>query len=302
MTIKVCLCRGNDITSSYKGWKIDTFEMDKKETKKEEKEIVLKKNEEEEKENMALNKFAQGIFLLTKTLEKSEIELLQNHIEISNIKIYDRNEKLNIDYVQKVIEWLKETNFNVVHLLTRSMYKQSQRSIVASMQSLQDQCVLVSPCVCTIRPPAPVDFPCQMVIAVGIQVNKDDETTETTKITVHEDDEEHIPLIRMNRDKWQSNPVKWQSCGSTLDFVCHHQYGEIELVNPWEASCFVTAITILILVKAYALGECNSHIELDFFSSSTHYIILQVFIIYIQLMKVHDNSEVYLFRLHHRDS
>ena len=274
MSIKVCLCRGNDKIGSYKGWKIST----RKETKKEKKEIVLKKNEEQEKENMALNKFAQGVFILTKTLERSEIETetLQNHIEISNIKIYDRNEKLNIDYVQKVIEWIKETDFNVVHLLTRSMYKQSQRSIVASTQSFQDQCVLISPCVSTIRPPAPADFPCQMAIAVGIQVNKDDETTETTKITVHEDGEEHIPLIRMNRDKWQS-------CGSTLDFVCNRQYGEIELVNPWEASYFVTAITVLIQVKAYALGECNSHIELDCFSSSTHYIILQVFIIYIQL-------------------
>ena len=249
MKIKVCLCRGNDIIISYKGWKIDTFEMDKKETKKENQEIVPKKDEKQEKEEvMTRNKFAQGIFLLTKTLEESESELLQNHIEISNIKIYDRNEKLNIDYVQKVIERLKETDLNVVHLLTRSMYKQSQRSIVASMQSLQNQSVLISPCVCTIRPPAPADFPCQMAIAVGIQVNKDEKNSEATEITVHEDDEEHIPLITMNRDKWQS-------CGSTLDFVCHRQYGDIKINNPWEASYFVTAITALVLVKAYALGE-----------------------------------------------
>ena len=267
MSIKVCLCCGNDKIGSYKGWKIRT----KKETKKEKKEIVLKKNEEQEMENMALNKFAQGVFILTKTLERSEIETetLQNHIEISNIKIYDRNEKLNIGYVQKVIEWLKETDFHVVHLLTRSIYKQSQRSIVASMRSLQNQSVLVSPCVCTIRPPAPVDFPCQMAIAVGIQKSKgegpleeitDEKTLE--EITVQEDGEEHIPLVKKNRD--------WQSCGSTLDFVCPRQYdGDITINNPWEASYYTTAITALILVKAYALGEYGLYSQKFHFATNT---------------------------------
>ena len=151
-------------------------------------------------------------------------------------------------------------NVHVVHVLTRSMFKKYKTPVAVSMQFLQDKCVLVSPCVCTKRPPAPADFPCQMAIAAGleqlhedktkgVQISKKNQLKEKEKQSKGEDIELR-PLITPR--KYQ---VKWQSYGSTLNFVCHRQYGDIKINNPWEASYFVTAITALILVKAYALSE-----------------------------------------------
>ena len=254
--VKICLCRGNEVSGSYEGWIIQSFD---------ESEHVQKPSVENKVE--ATNNFSRGFSILVKTLEKGRNDMLpdqielQNHVEIFDRKIYDRYEKLNINKVKNVVDWLKETDFHVVHVLTRSMFKKNKAPIVVSMQSLQGKCVLVSPCVCTKRPPAPADFPCQMAIAVGLEQPQEDETKQSVRISKKnrltgkekqskgEDIELH-PLI--TPIKYQ---VKWQSCGSTLDFVCHQQYGEIKINNPWEASYFVTAITALILVKAYALGE-----------------------------------------------
>ena len=238
MLIKVCLCRGNDEPGSYAGWKINTFHIDTNETK-----IESEKN--------VLNKFSQGFAVLVNTLQKSQIDALRDHIEICNTKIYDRNEKLDADNVEKVLEWLNKSHFHVIHILTRSMLKKSKGSIVVSMQSLQDQCVLVSPCVSTIRPPAPVDFPCDLSIAVGLEVTQEEDKKSVKGKQSKEKREEIIPLMNMDKKR-----VKWQSCGSALDFVCPYQFDDsFELNNPWEASYYTTAIITLVLVKAYALGE-----------------------------------------------
>ena len=203
---------------------------------------------------------------MAKTLNKSKINSLQNHIEIFQTKIYDKHKMMDSARVQSVIESFK--GYDIVHVMSRSMLEESKAPVVVSIQSVQNKCVLLSPCVSTKSPPAPVDFPCQMSIAVGLEQpqneNKQEEKAKQEKhrlsflkkirpkVTEEESNGEDIelsPLIPPSE-----NRVEWQSCGSALDFVCHHQYGEINITNPWEASYFVTAITALILVKAYALG------------------------------------------------
>ena len=237
----MCLCRGNDITGPCEPWNIRTFDKPHEERR-------IKS------ENVAKNKFSVGVSVLLKTLEKSGMKFLQNHLTIVNIKLYDSNESVNTESLQSVLNWCKE--YDVVHMVTRSMSPETRGPVVSSLHSLQDQCVLVSPCISTKRPPAPVDFPCQMSIAVGLEQPRDENKQEEnvplkgTKEETKGKDIELRPLIPPIK-----NRVKWQSCGSALDFVCHRQYGDIEINNPWEASYFVTAITALILVKAYVLGE-----------------------------------------------
>ena len=169
---------------------------------------------------------------------------------------------MNMVRTQEAVESFK--TFEVVHVLNRpTMFNKSEAPVVVSMKSVQDKCVLVSPCVCTRRPPAPVDFPCQIAIAVGITLHEPlfgDNFEERAKQDRYKENE-GLPSLHVHK-----NPanVDWQSCGSTLDFVCYRQYGDIEINNPWEASYFVTAITALILVKAYALGKyCKNSFKFE---------------------------------------
>ena len=124
------------------------------------------------------------------------------------------------------------------------------------------------PCVSTKQPPAPVDFPCQIPIAVGCQVPKAEdnleEKMEHAKQNILSSMNKNRPKDKEKQTKGDNielsplkvtSKVKFQSCGSALDFVCHHQYGGIIINNPWEASYYTTAIAALILIKAYALGQ-----------------------------------------------
>ena len=243
--IKICLCRGNDVTGTCGEWKIQTFDKPDLERK-----IGNQIIEE--------NKFSQGFSVLAKCLEtyRDKIEQhieLKDRVELYNIKIYDRYEKLDMVHIKNVTEWLKKSNFDVVHVLARSMLKKSKAPVVEAIQSLQDKCVLVSPCVATKRPPAPVNFPCQMSIAVGLEFPKDEDEEEIQA------ERQDIGLISMKKKRLDSQTknyrVDWQSCGSALDFVCARHSEGVEIRNPWEASYYTTAIVALILVKAYTLGE-----------------------------------------------
>ena len=145
---------------------------------------------------------SQSFEVLVKTLEKSKIMDIQNLIEIFKIKLYAKHEKLDVSHAVRVLEWIKEEKFDVVNMLTRSMFNKIKGPVVLSMLPLQKEHILVSPCVSTRRPPAPADFPCQMAIAVGLEVQQE-----------KENEKEYLSVTKENK-------VDWQSCGSTLDFVC----------------------------------------------------------------------------------
>ena len=186
---------------------------------------------------------------MAKTLNESKIEKLKDYIEIVNIKTYS-HDQIKIDHVQSVFERCKA--FDVAYVVTRSMLKKKKTPLIESMLSLHKQCIVISPCLSTKRPPAPVDFPCQMAIAVGIkkengEVGEDVEAE--GKKTKHDKSE------RKETEK-KARP-KWQSCGCALDFLCCHQNDEFQISDSWEAAYYTTAIAALVLVKAYALGELN---------------------------------------------
>ena len=245
MKIKICLCRGNDVTGSCGEWEIRTFDKLDVERK------IGNQTIEE-------NKFSQGFSVLAKCLEtyRNKIEQrieLKDRVELYNIKIYDRYEKLDIEHIKSVTEWLQNSNFDVVHVSARSMLRKSKAPVVEAIQSLQDKCVLVSPCVATKRPPAPVNFPCQMSIAVGLELPKDEDKEE---VQIEGQGIGLKPMKKKRLDSQSKNyRVDWQSCGSALDFVCASHSEGVEINNPWEASYYTTAIVALILVKAYTLGE-----------------------------------------------
>ena len=210
MKVKIGICGGH-YQIRYDGWNIKTFETTEQEIK-------------EEGQPMKQDKSKQKFVILVKTLEESGIDIgtLQLAIELFDINMYDSGEHLNIEHIDIALEQLK--HLDVAHILNRSMVTESKVPNISSMYSLQKLCVLVCPCVSTDRPPAPVDYPCHMAIAVGIE---DDKNTDT----------------------------HYQSCGSTLDFVCPSQTVIFGIKDPWEASYYVTAIAALVLIKAYALGR-----------------------------------------------
>ena len=233
--IRICLCRPYDHTENSDGWQVTRYEKPGQ---------ILRNAE---------NGYSQGVSILAKTLNKSKINEIQRFIDISNIKIYDHT-KIKIDHAQSVLEWCKE--FDVAFVVTRSMLKKTKTPLIISMLSLQKECTVISPCLSTKRPPAPVDFPCQMAIAVGSEETKsgrniveEDDITKGKKTIQDETKEqksEEIPLLSKNR-------VNWQSCGTTLDFLCKDE--DVQVTDPWLAAYYTTAIVALILVKAYALGE-----------------------------------------------
>ena len=108
------------------------------------------------------------------------------------------------------------------------------------MLSLQKECTVVTPCVSTKQPPAPVDFPCQMAKAVGIEAHKEDSSTDQ--------ETEERNLIALKPAPVKTDWVNWQSCGSALDFLCHGQYEDVKITDPWEASYYTTAIAALMLL------------------------------------------------------
>ena len=187
-----------------------------------------------------------GFSVLAKTLNRSTIPNLQNHIQIFNIKIYD-HEKINIDHAESVLKRCRE--FDVAYVVSRSMLKREKAPLVQLMLSLQKECTVICPCLSTKRPPAPVDFPCQMAIAVGIEAQKEDSSTD------QETEETSKEEIALKPAPVKTDWMKWQSCGSALDFLCHRQYKDVRIKDPWQASYYTTAIAALILVNAYALGE-----------------------------------------------
>ena len=238
-SIRICLCRALNlnVTRDHGGWTSTQIGTDGQKT-------VVSIDE------IKRSELSAGFLVFAKTLNQSKINNLQSYIEISHIKIYDQD-KINIEHANDVLKLCE--NFHVAYVVTRSMLNKSKEILVQSMLSLQDQCVFVCPCLSTKRPPAPVDFPCQMAIAVGCKVSEGDKNAEDKPA-------KDGNTTNDKADGTAKNKVDYQSCGSALDFVCHRQYGDIKINTPWEASYFVTAITALILVKAYALGECNSEL------------------------------------------
>ena len=205
--IRICLCRGTDISGKFPGWNIKTLD-DK----------TL--DERERGENAVKNRPSKQFSVLVRTLEKSSIVTdLQKIVEIFYIKLDEQDGNINAPKAINVLETIKDKRFDVVHMLT--MFNKTEEQVVDATKPLQRDCILLSPCVSRIHPPAPVDFPCQIAIAVGIKLPKEE---------------------------------NYQSCGSALDFVCPRQSNEIEIDNPWAASYHAAAVVILILIKAYALG------------------------------------------------
>ena len=230
VNIKICLGRGRHMTGPYKEWKTRTYD----DTDKVRNTTV---------ENKGKNNFSHGFSILIETLEQSDIdpETLKKHIDISDIKIFDKTQKLDIQQMSRVLEWLK--GFDVVHIQARFMSEETKEKIVISTHALRQTSVVLSPCAATRLPPAPVDFPGHMVISVGSEFSKDQENKDEDEFSV-ENNEDNIPLIGMNN---------FQSCGSALDFVCSDEL--LLKKDPWEASYYATAVAILVLLKAYALGK-----------------------------------------------
>ena len=222
MKVKIGICGGGHNQIRYNGWNIKTLETTEQE---------IKKEGQPTKQDKSKQKFV----ILVKTLQESKIDIgtLQFVIELFDINMYDSGEYLNIEHIDIALEQLK--HLDVAHILNRSMVTESKVPNISSMYSLQNLCVLVCPCVSTDRPPAPVDYPCHMAIAVGVE------------------DENYLENIQ---GKSPEKPrVNYQSCGSALDFVCPRQTYVIQVNDPWEASYYVTAIAALVLIKAYALGK-----------------------------------------------
>ena len=216
------------MTGPYKEWKTKSFDDIDQERKT-------------EIENKEQNNFSHGFSIVIDTLEKSDIDpkILRKHIDISDIKIFDKTQKLDIQQMDKVLKWLKK--FDVVHIQARFMLEETKEKIVISTHALKQESVVLSPCAATRLPPAPVDFPGHMAISVGSDVSKIDTDGEDV-----ENSSADIPLI-------EKREVKWQSCGSALDFVCSDKV--LSKMDPWEASYYATAVAALILIKAYTLGE-----------------------------------------------
>ena len=218
--VKIGICGGH-YQIRYKGWNIKPFETTEQEIEKEGQQTKQEKSK-------------QKFVILVKTLEESGIDIgiLQLAIELFDINMYDSGEHLNMEHIDTALKQLE--HLDVAHILNRSMVTESKVPNISSMYYLQKLCVLVCPCVSTDRPPAPVDYPCHMAIAVGIE------------------DEKYLENIQNSPQKPR---VNYQSCGSALDFVCPRQTDVIEIKDPWEASYYVTAIAALVLLKAYALGK-----------------------------------------------
>ena len=227
--VKICLCRGSETSGPYKGWNIQTYENFDHE---------IQINEKKSKTTVQ-NNFSSRFSVLVDTLERSRMDknILKEHIEIFDIKLHDKDPS----YMERVLEWLKQ--FDVVHILPGSLSKQAEESIYTAVHSLKQKTIIVSPCVATKQPPAPVDFPGHMVISVGCEKSKVENQT-----TVTDPDEETTLMTEMQN---------WQSCGSSLDFVCKgwKTLPAIEIKDPWEASYYAVGIAALVLVKAHAFGE-----------------------------------------------
>ena len=225
--ITICLCRANETSGPHKGWNIKSFELSDQEIRRTEK----------NSSNTAQNTFSSRFSVLVDTLERSRIEpkKLKEHIEISDINFSN----METTYMQKVLEWLNQ--FDVIHILPGSFSKEAEESIYNALHLLKKRCIIISPCVATRRPPAPVDFPGHMVISVGYDKKQPKPETNTG---------EEIPLMT-------EMELYWQSCGSALDFLCKGWtvLPALEIKDPWEASYYATGIAALVLVKAHALGK-----------------------------------------------
>ena len=230
--IKICLCRANKATGWHKEWKLKTVENLDQE--------IGSLVKESRPNTLLQNTFSTRVSILVDTLERSRIDkkVLQNHIEIFDIYLNNKNP----GYMEKVLEWLKQ--FDVVHILPGCLSKEAEESVYAATHSLKQKTIIVSPCLATKRPPAPVDFPGHMVISVGCDKSSiENENTETTN------DEEAVLMNRLE--------LHWQSCGSALDFLCKGWTVKParQIKDTWEASYYATGIAALVLVKAHALGE-----------------------------------------------
>ena len=187
------------------------------------------------------NKFSSRFSVLVDTLERSRIEpkKLKEHIEISDVNFCNKE----TSNVQKVLDMLNK--FDVIHILPGSFSKEAEESIYNALHLLKKRCIIISPCVATKRPPAPVDFPGHMVISVGC-----DKSIIKNRSEPEENTSEQIPLMA-------EMELYWQSCGSALDFLCKGWtvLPSLEIKDPWEASYYATGIAALVLVKAHALGK-----------------------------------------------
>ena len=230
------MCRETDINGKFPGWNIKTLDDKTFEESERDEEIVKKR-------------VSQQFSVLVETLGTSQMDIdLKKIVEIFYVKLHKKNKKVDVMNCEKLLGRIKNRQFDVVHMLTKSLSSEPEESVVVSTKALQKQCILLSPCLSITCPPAPVDFPCQIAIAVGITLPKDEGKVEERK------EKDKSKKTVTEKDETKMKRVDFQSCGSALDFVCPRKSNGIEINNPWAASYHAAAVVILILIKAYALG------------------------------------------------